>query len=46
MRNRLVMDRRNLLVRKKLSKPEKCTKCQVYTAAHRAKTCQKQIQCA
>jgi hypothetical protein len=46
MRDRLVMDGRHLLVRKKLSEPEKCTKCQVYTAAHRAKTCRKQIQCA
>jgi hypothetical protein len=46
IRNGLVMDGRYLLTRKKLSEPEKCTKCQTFTAAHRAKACRKTVQCA
>jgi hypothetical protein len=45
IRDGVHMEGRHLLARKKLSEPEKCTRCQMYTATHRAKTCRKPIQC-
>jgi hypothetical protein len=46
IRNGIAADGCTLLMRKKLTEPEKCTKCQTFTAAHCGQACWKPIQCA